>query len=158
MKLIQRGVVSGILAAGLVGGTALVAPQAGASAPAGASPARAVATQATYGGECGPGYTVVNSAEVGKLGTVFLTYDRVTGNNCVVTLRTRTGTRVWMVASLRVAGSGQGVSDSGYYTKYAGPVSAKAAGKCVSWYGVIGSERGGKDNTNCGTLSQDQSS
>lgn len=47
-----------------------------------ASPASA----ATYNGACGSGYSVLDSDNVGQLGTVFLTYNDSTGQNCVVTV------------------------------------------------------------------------
>jgi hypothetical protein len=161
MKIIQRAVAVGALATTLVGGTALLAPGAGAAGrttpPASASadrspvPVPAAKTQAQYNGACGAGYTVVNSAEVGTVGTVFLTYSTKTGDNCVVTVRTKPAAAIWMVASLKISGAATGISDSDYYRSYAGPVPLHAAGKCVTWYGVIGTARGGKTRTNCGT-------
>ncbi|HWU10620.1 MAG TPA: hypothetical protein VN520_30385 [Streptomyces sp.] len=41
-----------------------------------------------------------------------------------------------MYASLSVSG-GPTVTDEGYYTTYAGPVYASAAGKCVKFSGGI---------------------
>ncbi|WP_225877477.1 hypothetical protein [Streptomyces resistomycificus] len=79
MNVIQRAATVGAVTAAVVGGTALVAPQAGA------------ATVAKYNGVCGTGYAVVDSAPVGTAGTVFLTYNPSTGRDCVVTVRARAG-------------------------------------------------------------------
>jgi hypothetical protein len=155
MKLIQRAAAVGALATTLVGGTALIAPQAGAAAQtttAVSGTGAAAATQAKYNNACGAGYKVVNSAEVGRVGTVFLTYSSRTGDNCVVTVRAKSGTPIWMVASIRPSSTSVGVNDSGRFRAYAGPVFLHAAGKCVSWYGVIGNAHGGKERTNCGKL------
>lgn len=113
-----------------------------------ASPASA----ATYNGACGSGYSVVNQDNVGGLGTVFLTYDNSTGQNCVVTIRNNPGQPVtWMNAAIRIAGDQSTVvEDPGHYTTYAGPVYLNAAGKCVDWAGAISDQNGGDEKTNCG--------
>ncbi|CAM5346136.1 hypothetical protein SCALM49S_01532 [Streptomyces californicus] len=61
------------------------------------------AAAAQYNGACGSGYSVVNSAQIGTKGTVFLTYSSATGKNCVVTVRTKPGKAVHMTASLGFA-------------------------------------------------------
>lgn len=113
-----------------------------------ASPASA----ATYNDACGSGFGVVNQDDVGGLGTVFLTYNNSTGQNCVVTIRNDPGQPVvWMNAAIRVAGDQSTiVEDPGHYTTYAGPVYLNAAGKCVDWAGTISGQNGGDDDTNCG--------
>ncbi|MFH9268285.1 spore-associated protein A [Streptomyces sp. NPDC017546] len=110
------------------------------------------AAAATYNGACGGGYSVVNSAQIGTKGTVFLTYSSATGKNCVVTVRTTPGTAVHMTASLGFASPTTTVSDTGYYTTYAGPVYLDARGLCVTWRGEISGEVAGKNGTNCGSL------
>jgi hypothetical protein len=107
------------------------------------------AAAATYDGACGSGYSVVNSAAIGSLGTIFLTYNNSNGNNCVVTVRNSPGAAINMYAGISISG-GTIKYDNGWYTSYAGPVYLNAAGKCVDWVGVIGSEDGGKNGTNCG--------
>ncbi|MGW0593860.1 spore-associated protein A [Streptosporangium sp. NPDC002607] len=113
-----------------------------------ASPAAA----ATYGGECGSGYTVVNSAAIGSKGTVFLTYSSSTGRNCVVAKRNTAGSAVLVEAGLSVspAGNHWDVYEGDYFTSYAGPIYLSAAGRCVDWMGRISGTEGGKRATNCG--------
>jgi hypothetical protein len=48
---------------------------------------------AKYNGACGAGHKVIDSANMENLGTTFLTYNSTTGENCVVTVRTRPGRR-----------------------------------------------------------------
>ncbi|WP_443078897.1 spore-associated protein A [Streptomyces sp. NBC_01497] len=120
-----------------------------AAPSASAAPAAAASAAATYNGACGSGYTVVNSAAIGTSGTIFLTYSSATRDNCVVTVRNSPGAIINMYAGIAVHG-GLIKYDNGEYTTYAGPVYINAAGKCVDWIGVIGSDSGEKDNTNCG--------
>lgn len=134
-------------AAGLVA-TAGTASAASHSA-AGAAP------KAVYNGACGSGYSVVNSAGIADLGTVFLTYNRTTGKNCVVTVRNEKGDPIHMAASVRVLLDDQEtepVVDEGEYTHYAGPVFVEdGAGHCIEWGGVIGEEEYFNPGSNCGT-------
>ncbi|ROO90399.1 hypothetical protein EDD29_8124 [Actinocorallia herbida] len=110
------------------------------------------AAAATYGGECGSGYSVVNSAAIGSKGTVFLTYSFATGKNCVVAKRNSAGSAVLLEAGLSVSpvGTHWPAYDGGYYTSYAGPIYVSAAGKCVDWMGRITGTEAGKRGTNCG--------
>ncbi|MFD4020831.1 spore-associated protein A [Streptomyces sindenensis] len=110
------------------------------------------AAAAQYNGVCGSGYAVVNSAQIGSKGSVFLTYNSATGKNCVVTIRTNPGTAVHMTASLGFTSPTTRVTDTGYFTTYAGPVYLDARGLCVTWRGEISGEVAGKNGTNCGTL------
>jgi len=93
---------------------------------------------------------VVNSAPVGTVGTIFLTYSSTTGMNCVVTVRTHPGSAVYMRAALTNDQDLGPEFDDGYYTTYAGPAHASAFGQCVNWWGDIGNAIGGKNHTNCG--------
>ncbi|WP_435598273.1 spore-associated protein A [Streptomyces anulatus] len=128
--------------------------QRAAAAPKATAPkaTAAKAAAATYNGACGGGYSVVNSAQIGTKGTVFLTYNSATGKNCVVTVRTTPGKAVHMTASLGFASPTTTVTDTGYYTTYAGPVYLDARGLCVTWRGEISGEVAGKNGTNCGSL------
>ncbi|OWA22313.1 spore-associated protein A [Streptomyces sp. CS057] len=128
--------------------------QRAAAAPKTTAPkaTAAKAAAATYNGACGGGYSVVNSAQIGTTGTVFLTYNSATGKNCVVTVRTTPGKAVHMTASLGFASPTTTVTDTGYYTTYAGPVYLDARGLCVTWRGEISGEVAGKNGTNCGSL------
>lgn len=119
-----------------------------APAAVAAEPEAAAAAAAKYNGACGGGYSVVNSAQ----GTVFLTYNSATGKNCVVTVRAKPGKAVHMTASLGFASPTTTVTDTGYYTTYAGPVHLDARGLCVTWRGEIAGEVAGKNGTNCGSL------
>lgn len=113
-----------------------------------AAPAQA----ASYGGECGSGYAVVNSDAIGTKGTVFLTYNASNGYNCVVAKRNSAGTAVLVEAGLAVhpVGTHWTKFDGGYFTSYAGPLYLSAADKCVDWMGRISGTEGGKRGTNCG--------
>ncbi|PRY23424.1 spore-associated protein A [Pseudosporangium ferrugineum] len=128
--------------------TAAVAATVVAGALAGPSPAFA----ASYGGECGSGYGVVNSASIGSKGTVFLTYSAATGKNCVVAKRNSAGSAVLVEAGLGLnpVGSHWPAYDGGYFTSYAGPIYLNAADRCVDWMGRISGTEGGKRGTNCG--------
>lgn len=109
------------------------------------------ASAAAYNDACGSGFGVVNQDDVGGLGTVFLTYNNSTGQNCVVTVRNNPGQPVvWMNAAIRISGDQSTiVEDPGHYTTYAGPVYLNAAGQCVDWSGVISDQVGGDEKTNC---------
>jgi hypothetical protein len=169
MKLTRRVTVAGAAVAAVAGAALAFAPVADAAAPASltARPAAATVTGVTpsvvampagtvapYNGVCGTGYGVVNSAEIGVEGTVYLTYSRATGNNCVVTIRNTAGRAVPMVAQLTVTATSETAADNGNYTSYAGPVYLHAAGKCVNWYGAINGASNGKVGTNCSALAR----
>ncbi|SHJ90906.1 hypothetical protein SAMN05421803_11169 [Nocardiopsis flavescens] len=112
----------------------------------------APAAAATYGGECGSGYGVVNSAPIGSLGTVFLTYNNSNGNNCAVAKRNSAGSAVLIEVGLSIYPEGNhwDAYEGDYFTSYAGPVYLNAAGRCVSWMGRISGTEGGDRGTNCG--------
>ncbi|MCC8479437.1 spore-associated protein A [Streptomyces globisporus] len=130
-----------------------LAPAAVAAEPAVQQAAAAPkAAAAQYNGVCGSGYAVVNSAQIGTKGTVFLTYNSATGKNCVVTIRNKPGKAVHMTASLGFASPTTWVTDTGNFTTYAGPVHLDARGLCVTWRGEISGEVAGKNGTNCGSL------
>lgn len=141
----------------LAAASAAVMAATGLVATAGtASAASHSAAKAVYNGACGSGYSVVNSAGIADLGTVFLTYNRSTGKNCVVTIRNAKGDPVHMAASVRVLlddEETEPVVDEGEYTHYAGPVFVEGgAGHCIEWGGVIGEEEYFNPGSNCGTL------
>lgn len=112
-----------------------------------ASPAPAAA--ASYGGECGSGYGVVNQASITG-GTVYLAYNNSNGRNCVVVIRSNAGAAMNMDASLKRSDATSWQTDPGNWTTYAGPVYLEAAGHCVDWGGVIGNEWVVRNGTNCG--------
>ncbi|MET8052756.1 spore-associated protein A [Streptosporangium sp. NPDC005286] len=126
-------------------GLAAIAMTAGTLATA------APASAATYGGQCGSGYSVVNQRTITGKGTVFLTYNSANGNNCVVTIRNTPGTAVSMFAGIaRQSDPAWGAVDEGNYTTYAGPVYRYAKGSCVTWGGAISGTYAGGEDTNCG--------
>lgn len=132
-------------------GTASAAPTTTAATTAASA---AAAPAAAYNGACGSGYGVVNSAAIGDLGTVYLTYSAKTGKNCVVTVRNTKGTAVYMRASVRVliTKDTQPVVDEGQYTKYAGPVYVTGKGHCIEWSGDIEDYGYYNGGSNCGSL------
>ncbi|MFJ8254468.1 spore-associated protein A [Streptomyces sp. NPDC094466] len=158
MTIIRRASAIGAAVTATACAAIALAPSATAAEPttqrAAAAPkaTAAKAAAAKYNGACGGGYSVVNSAQIGTKGTVFLTYSSATGKNCVVTVRTTPGKAVHMTASLGFASPTTTVSDTGYYTTYAGPVYLDARGLCVTWRGEISGEVAGKNGTNCGSL------
>jgi hypothetical protein len=117
------------------------------------APASAAA-QATYGGQCGSGYAVVNSAPIGSAGTVYLTYNRSSGKNCAVTIRTTTGAPVDMFIQLYVPGNDELAEDFGAYRSYAGPVYAYGKGLCVDWGGGIANQSTWTYDSNCASLKE----
>lgn len=133
MKLVKTAAVTAAMMAGTL---------------AAATPAYA----ASYGGECGSGYGVVNSAPIGSKGTVFLTYSSATGKNCVVAKRNSVGSAVLVEAGLGInpVGSHWPAYQGDYFTSYAGPIYLSAADRCVDWMGRISGTEGGKRGTNCG--------
>lgn len=158
----MRSKSAALAAAVFVAGAGLIATTGTASAattPAGSASTTAAADaapEAAYNGECGAGYAVVNSAGIADLGTVFLTYNRDNGKNCVVTVRNEKGDPIHMSASVRVLlddEETQPVVDEGEFTSYAGPVYVdEGAGNCIEWSGVIGDEEYFNSGSNCGTL------
>ncbi|GAA2332194.1 spore-associated protein [Streptomyces kunmingensis] len=118
-----------------------------------ASPASA-APNTTPQKVCGSAYKTVNSAPVGSLGTVYLTYNSATGRNCVATIRSSPGTAVDMSAYLYVPDTEQGDSDYGAFTSYAGPVSAYGKGHCVDWGGNIKNVYVSVYGSNCAALKE----
>ncbi|WP_046471550.1 hypothetical protein [Allosalinactinospora lopnorensis] len=131
---------------------AAVAVGVAATALAGTVATASPAVAATYAGECGGGYGVVNSAPIGSVGTVFLTYNSSNGYNCVVAKRNAAGSPVIIEAGLSIhpAGNHWDVYEGDYFTSYAGPIYLHAAGQCVDWMGRISGVEGGKRGTNCG--------
>jgi archaellin len=103
---------------------------------------------------CGSSYKTVNSAPIGSLGTVYLTYNASNGNNCVVTIRNTPGTAVDMSASIYVPDNQQYDEDFGQYTSYAGPTYVYGKGHCVDWGGNIRNVYVQVDNSNCSALKE----
>ncbi|MFG3442210.1 spore-associated protein A [Nonomuraea sp. NPDC047897] len=108
----------------------------------------APASAASYGGQCGSGYSVVNSAPVGSSATMFLTYNN--GYNCLVVIRNRKGSAMPMGAYLKKSSVESWTKkDTGNYTHYAGPIYLLATDSCVDWAGKVGTAYDAKYRTNC---------
>lgn len=98
----SRPVLTGAaLAALALGGTTALA------GPASAAP------NTTPQKVCGSSYKTVNSAPVGSLGTVYLTYNSSNGKNCVATIRSNPGTRLDMSAWIYVSDTDQETRTTG---------------------------------------------
>lgn len=161
----KRTIIAAALAA--TAGTVVLAPNAIAAtghgagnrmlptahAPRNSAPAKAPgkASPATsYNGVCGSGYNVIDSLPISTLGTVYLTYNNSTGNNCVVTVRANPGAATYMAAAIELAGnSSSEVIDQGNYAAYAGPVYLHAPGSCIDWEGQVSSTYAGQVDSHC---------
>ncbi|MEU9925391.1 spore-associated protein [Streptomyces griseoluteus] len=133
--------VGALAALALGAGTAMAAP---ASAAPNTTPQKV----------CGSSYRTVNSAAVGSLGTVYLTYNASNGKNCVTTIRNSPGTAVDMSAWLYVADTDQGDDDYGSFTSYAGPTYVYGKGHCVDWGGQIKNVYVQISGSNCASLKE----
>ncbi|MFC9502924.1 spore-associated protein [Streptomyces sp. NPDC057002] len=118
-----------------------------------ASPASA-APNTTPQKVCGSGYKTVNSAAVGTLGTIYLTYNASNGHNCVTTIRNNPGTAVDMSAYVWVPDTEEGDSDAGLFKSYAGPTYVRGKGLCVDWGGNIANVYVQVVGSNCGSLKE----
>lgn len=142
MRMNRTTLTVGALAALALGaGTAMAAP---ASAAPNTTPQKV----------CGSSYRTVNSAAVGSLGTVYLTYNASNGKNCVTTIRNSPGTAVDMSAWLYVADTDQGDDDYGSFTSYAGPTYVYGKGHCVDWGGQIKNVYVQISGSNCASLKE----
>ncbi|WP_411145974.1 hypothetical protein [Streptomyces sp. x-80] len=93
----------------------------------------------------------MDSLTLGNEGTVFLTYQKSSGNNCVVSIRNGTSGPIPMAAlSRRSADSSTWISDEGDFTTCAGPVWVWAKGACMNWGGVINGGYGHREDDHCG--------
>ncbi|WP_327270023.1 spore-associated protein [Streptomyces sp. NBC_01218] len=140
MGFTRNVAAAGALTALLVGTTAAF----GATAQA--------APNVTPQGVCGAAYKTVNSAAIGSLGTVYLTYNASNGKNCVATIRTNPGTATNVSAYVYVPDTDEWADDYGNYTSYAGPVRVYGKGHCVSWGGGIANVSVSVENSNCAAL------
>ncbi|MEU0375065.1 spore-associated protein [Streptomyces sp. NPDC006283] len=118
-----------------------------------ASPASA-APNTTPQKVCGSGYKTVNSAPIGSLGTVYLTYNSSNGKNCVTTIRNNPGNARAMSAWIYVPDTNEGDEDYGQYTSYAGPTYVYGRAHCVDWGGNIGSVYVQVLGSNCAALKE----
>lgn len=140
-----RSVLSATALAALTVGTT-----AALAAPASAAP------NTTAQKVCGSGYKTVNSAPIGSLGTVYLTYNASNGENCVATIRNNPGTRLDMSAWGYVPDTEEADEDWGLYTSYAGPTYVYGKAHCVDWGGHIHNVYVQVTNSNCGALKENR--
>ncbi|KUL43471.1 hypothetical protein [Streptomyces regalis] len=138
-----RSVLSAAALAALTVGTT-----AALSAPASAAP------NTTPQKVCGSGYKTVNSAPIGSLGTVYLTYNASNGENCVATIRNNPGTALEMSAWVYVPDTEEADEDWGLYTSYAGPTYVYGKAHCVDWGGHINNVYVQVTGSNCGALKE----
>ncbi|MCK9904240.1 hypothetical protein CC117_30275 [Parafrankia colletiae] len=120
---------------GLGGGAILVSPSA--------------AHAATYGGQCGPGFNVIDSVRVTG-GTVFLTYSSATKENCVVTVRDTPGDPVFMYAEVALSGDQDQTENADDYTDHTRPVYVYAPSSCIDWGGGINNSAIHAHDVHCG--------
>jgi hypothetical protein len=125
-----------------LGGAMAAAASVAVAAPTG------VAHAAAYNGACGSGYSVIDSGDLGSLGTVYLTINSA-GRNCVVTIRDNPGTRKHMCARVSLADAPWN-QDCDNYTTFAGPVYVSAAHQCIDWSGEIDSTIFDRRGVHCG--------
>ena len=103
---------------------------------------------------CGSAYKTVNSAPIGSLGTVYLTYNSSNGKNCVTTIRNNPGTAVDMSTWIYVPDTDAEGDDYGQYTSYAGPAYVYGKGHCVDWGGHINNVYTQVSGSNCASLKE----
>ncbi|MFD9127869.1 spore-associated protein A [Kitasatospora sp. NPDC059571] len=119
-------------------------------AAAGVAVTPSVAEAASYNGVCGSGYGVIDTLPLAE-GTIFLTYNRSNGYNCVVTVRNNPSSYLMqMEASIKKSGTTQWKQDLDFYTTYAGPVYLYAPGACIDWEGGINGEVNYQYHSHCG--------
>jgi hypothetical protein len=128
--------------------TLLVTVLAGLPAPAGAATSGYTPEQV-----CGSGFGIVTGGaqpvtdHTNSLrGHAYLLYNAHTGEHCAVTIKSSfVGTPTVTRATLLVQGNsifGPAVyEDQGAFKYYAGPVKARAKGRCVTFKGMISSRR-----------------
>ncbi|MFH0521077.1 spore-associated protein [Streptomyces sp. M41] len=138
----------------ILSATALAALTVGTTAAL-AAPASA-APNTTPQKVCGSAYKTVNSAPVGSLGTVYLTYNARNGENCVATIRNNPGAAALMSAWIYVPDTEEFHEDAGEFTSYAGPTYVYGKGHCVDWGGNIKNVYVQVTGSNCGSLKENR--
>ncbi|WP_280262426.1 hypothetical protein [Nocardia wallacei] len=130
----KKSIAAGAAALGITAGLAVFLP--------------ATASAASYGGQCGEGFTVVDQHDL-RGGTVYLTYNGRT--NCVVTIRDTPGEPISMGAAVRQSKDHSAVviNDDRTFTEYAF-AKVEAEGKCIDWGGRIKDDVFEEFGTHCG--------
>ena len=106
------------------------------------------ATQQDPAALCGSGYVVNDTAKLGSVGAVVLTYNKAAKNNCAVTLKFgNLGSRT--TTSVYITPQGQAKkSDAGSFFEYAGPVRTNSP-TCIRWGGAIGGSSYNSPSEHC---------
>lgn len=119
-----------------------------------ANPAYAISAGYTPEGVCGSGFgrvthdgsRAVKTPSGQVFGRVYLLYNRSTGQNCVVTIKsayvgTPTRTSAQLIVKLSNTRTAEKIDHLKKYKYYAGPVKLNAKGKCVKYYGTVADTR-----------------
>jgi hypothetical protein len=85
---------------------------------------------------CGPGFKVIDHADLNGRGTVYLLWRGSSQENCVVTLKIADAGRPTATEALLQPRGQQEEADGGQYQYYAGPVTSTAPG-CIRWGGAL---------------------
>jgi hypothetical protein len=109
----------------------------------------ATASPANAAGECGSGYSRIDSYPIGSVGTLELYYNSSSGKNCAIA-RATTPSYGYKAAYIGIANKPWAGVDAKSYTYFAGPVYVSAAGKCIDVRGDIGSKVAVKESVHCG--------
>ena len=106
------------------------------------------AAPASAAGECGSGYTHVDSYAIGSAGTLELYYNSGSGKNCAIARDSSPGNG-YKAVYIGLADKPWADTDTGNFTYYAGPVYVSAAGRCIDLRGDIGSTVTVKQSVHC---------
>ena len=107
------------------------------------------ASPASAAGECGSGYTQVDSYAIGSAGTLELYYSSSSGKNCAIARDSSPGYGHKAVY-IGLENKPWADVDSGNFTYYAGPVYVSAPGQCIDVRGDVGSTVTVKESVHCG--------
>ena len=108
----------------------------------------ATATPASAAGECGSGYTRIDSYAIGSAGTLELYYNSGSGKNCAIA-RDSSPSYGYKAVYIGLADKPWADVDSGNFTYYAGPVYVSASHQCIDVRGDIGSTVTVKESVHC---------
>jgi hypothetical protein len=109
----------------------------------------ATATPASAAGECGSGYTQVDSYAIGSAGTLELYYNSSSGKNCAIARDSSPGSG-YKAVYIGLENKPWADVDDGTFTYYAGPVYVSARGQCIDVRGDIGNTVTVKESVHCG--------
>ncbi|TDD96826.1 spore-associated protein [Actinomadura rubrisoli] len=87
---------------------------------------------------CGSGYRTVDSHTLyggSNSATIYLTYNSGNGYNCTVTVLNNPGYRYYLSTFVQTGSARD--SDSGEFSRYAGPTYVYGRNQCVKWGGQL---------------------